>query len=392
MKLQILKKADLEQARAIWQHLETAVPDITLASKWVWIQTWIDVYGDFIPFQFIVAEEHGKPCGIVLVAKETGRPLPFPVKSYSIGTGGEPLKERTHMLNKSILVLPKYKDQFIELLVESISGAYSWEELTLDFYRVDDQKKFLEVFDKKRMKYHTIPEAEYIRDLKEIRDSGKSVMDSLASNTKYKIRRSLKGFGDDVTVEYAKSVGEAVAFYDEMTVLHQKVWESRGKRGMFESKRFTRFHRELIEKLTPTGGAVMLKVASCKFGTIGCVYLFVENRDATLYQTGFNTFEGVTFENNTNKNKIKPGLVSHALCMEVCMKELDVDIYNFGPAEYQYKAELTDKQRGTSRVSVHKGIKPYVRDTFWDLYVKADNNKAAKAIIQPLYTIYKKLA
>lgn len=392
MKLQILVKNDLEQARHIWQQLEDEVVDITLASTWVWIQTWIDVYGDFIPFQFIVAKEGGKPCGVAFITKETGRLLPFPVKSYSIGTGGEPLKERTHMLNKSILALPTHKDRFIELLVETITSTYSWEELTLDFYRPEDLRKFLAVFDNKKMKYNVIGETEFIRDLKQIRESGKGVMDSLASNTKYKISRSLKGFGDDVTVEYAKTVEQAIEIYDEMTVLHQQVWESRGKRGMFESKRFTRFHREIITKLFPTGAAAMLRVTSKKFGTIGCVYLLIENRDAMLYQTGFSTFEGVVFENNTNKNKIKPGLVSHAFCMEICMKELGVDIYNFGPAEYQYKAELTDKQRETSRVNVHNSIKPRLRDALWEVYVKADQNKTAKTILQPFYAIYKKLA
>ena len=390
MNIHILPQTDISKARQIWRKLESQVPDITLAARWIWTETWIEVYGDFIPHYFAYGEKNGTPVGIMLVVRETGRTLPFPVKSYSIGTGGEPLKERTHVLNKSVLVLPEHKNHFIKALVEQVTETFSWEELTLDFYRTEDQKSFLNVFDGKKMKYNVIREQEYIMDLKAIRESGKSVMDSLSSNTKYKIRRSLKGFGDDVTAEYGKTIEEALEIYKEMIVLHQKVWEDRGKRGMFASDRFTKFHEEIIRKLHPSKGAAMLRVKSKKFGTLGCIYLIIDRGDAMMYQTGFNTFDGVAFENNTNRNKIKPGLVSHALAMQLCMDELGVDIYNYGPAEYQYKAELTEVQRETCRVSVHNGIKPYLRDTFWDLYIKADHNKTAKAIIRPFYALYKK--
>jgi hypothetical protein len=78
------------------------------------------------------------------------------------------------------------------------------------------------------------------------------------------------------------------------------------------------------------------------------------------------------------------------MAMQLCMDELGVDIYNYGPAEYQYKAELTEAQRETCRISVQNGIKPYLRDMFWNLYIKADQNKTANAILQPFYALYKK--
>lgn len=391
MNIHILESAKTEEARAIWRALETTIKDITLAASWVWTETWIETYGDFIPYFFIVAYEEKKPVGIVLITKETGRTLPFPVNSYSVGTGGEPLKERTHILNKSILVDSKHHNEFIALIVEHFRTHIRWEELTMEFYRNREYTAFLSAVKTKKLKHVVIREYEYIRDLVAIRTAGGSVFDALPSSTKYKVKRSLKGFGNDVFAEYGKTVDQTLEIYHEMIDLHQKVWERRGKRGMFASPRFRQFHESIIRKLYPTGGANMIRVQSKRFGTIGCIYLLIDRGEAMMYQTGFNTFDGVTFEHNTNKNKIKPGLVSHAYGMQLCMDELGIDIYNYGPAEYQYKNELTDDGREVFRLSVQQGVKPLLRDAFWDLYIKADSNTTAQKLLRPFYELYKRV-
>jgi hypothetical protein len=369
----------------IWNSLQKQISVSSITSDWIWVKTWLETYSDLVPAEFFVGMQKSVPCGIALVAKQVGRTLPFPVVSYQIGTAGEPIKDRIHMLGNTVLSPPEHKEEFINLLTKKIFTLLSPEELTLEFFNEEDIRYFNNAGERLGIKYNNTEEEAYSFK-QENNQKDNHLIESFSSGTRYKIRRSLKELGK-VETETANNLNQAEDIFRELKKLHQLTWEKRGKRGMFASRRYEKFHRKMIKHYLDQGKVMLFRIKSEKLGTVGCVYLFVQNDVALMYQSGFNDFANIK---GVNSGRIKHGLVCHYLCMRECFKK-GMKEYNFGPAEYRYKQELTNSRNIIYSLSLRRSIKPYIRDRLWNTYIKAENNSLAKPFIQPLYTLYKQL-
>jgi CelD/BcsL family acetyltransferase involved in cellulose biosynthesis len=127
----------------------------------------------------------------------------------------------------------------------------------------------------------------------------------------------------------AATVPEALMFLDGLTELHQRYWNSRGQPGGFSFQFFASFQRSLIQTCLPHGTVEIVKVAAGDH-IIGYVYNMVYRGYVYAYQTGFN------YESDA---RLKPGLVSHALCIEQHLRDGSA-VYDFLAGEHRYKASL----------------------------------------------------
>jgi len=75
----------------------------------------------------------------------------------------------------------------------------------------------------------------------------------------------------------------------------------------------------------------MLVCVNAEAGTVGCVYNLVEGRRALSYLQGFAA---------PPAPKVKPGFVTHALCMQACL-DRGLDAYDLLPEPAGWKRELT---------------------------------------------------
>lgn len=387
MLLVSLKSKQLSSIEAIWRTIEAKLSPVSLTSQWEWVKTWLNCFGDLIPYEFFALRDQGEYRGICLITKETGRLLPFPVNNYHLGTAGEPIKERIMMLDNSLLVIPEFKEVFVSLLIQTLNQSYPWQELTLQFFTHEDIGVVSKVLDQHHLKGVVRKETSYVYDLAATRIKNLPIIDTVSPRVRKRIKRSCKELGNGVSSHLAQSVSEAEAMFDELVRLHQHSWSKRGKRGMFSSHRCLNFHRYIIKHYFPQKKVVLFR-ASSQWGTIGCVYLFIHNNKAIAYQTGFQDFSTYA---HLNFRRIKHGLITHLLCMRACL-DLGLDEYDFGPAEYRYKYELTNSQRDTWSLSVRKSIAPYIRDYLWNLYLKADQHAFTKKLLLPMYAVYKKLS
>jgi CelD/BcsL family acetyltransferase involved in cellulose biosynthesis len=114
-----------------------------------------------------------------------------------------------------------------------------------------------------------------------------------------------------------------------MKELHQRYWTGRGEPGGFAFPFFERFQRRLIRICIPHGTVEMVKVAAGEH-VIGYVYNLVYRGHVYAYQTG------IHYEDDA---RLKPGLVSHSLCIENHLRSGD-HVYDFMAGEYRYKANL----------------------------------------------------
>jgi CelD/BcsL family acetyltransferase involved in cellulose biosynthesis len=165
-------------------------------------------------------------------------------------------------------------------------------------------------------------------NLDAIRLSGRGCLEHLSANTRYQIRRSMRLYEKhgELTAQRATNIDEAMRYYSEMELLHQRYWLSRGQAGAHAYPFYGKFHRALLANCLPRGTAELVRIAAGD-KTIGYVYNFVRDGWVYAYQTGLEY---------DSDSKMKPGLVAHYLCIEKHLSE-GAHGYDFLAGDSRYK-------------------------------------------------------
>ncbi len=167
--------------------------------------------------------------------------------------------------------------------------------------------------------YHNLPVRSYHVDLTRLELTGGRFVDLLSKNARYQLRRSMRDYGGAAALELAeaKSVEEALAWFNDMKVLHVSSWTRRAKLHAFSTPFFETFHRNLISHTFSAGRIQMLRV---KAGgkPIGYLYNFRDGPYTYAYQSGF----------EDEDRRLRPGVMSHALAIEHNFR-LGVELYDF---------------------------------------------------------------
>lgn len=168
-------------------------------------------------------------------------------------------------------------------------------------------------------------------DLGLLRSSGQTFLESLKPSTARRIRRSMALYETraPLTLKAAEGVGDALDLFDSLGEFHQLRWTARGRPGAFAYPFYVAFHRRLIESALPMGQVELVRI-SAGGEPIGYLYNFLDRGRVYYYLSGFR------FEDD---NRLKPGLVSHALCIER-HRAGGMDIYDFMAGDQRYKLEL----------------------------------------------------
>lgn len=383
MDIHILQSSDIARAKKIWTLLEKELDYVPFNAEWNYIETWIDAFGKEVPHWFLYGEETGKACGIVLLVKEVGRDVLLPIKGFALGPDGENYTERVGMARNTILVKEKHKQQFVENVISTIRKEFQWEEINLDAFSDEDIKRIFHILHKMHIPYRLTKELAHVVDFGNAKEDGKDIYGVLEYNMRHRVRRSIKAFGD-LEVEYALNLPNAKNIFNDLVTLHQESWKRRGKPGVFASKRVTAFHQKLIEKMFPQRKVSLVRVTSKRLGAIGCIYSYIDCDTVFAYQSGFADFTQGHFP-DVNINRVKPGYITHALCMDECLKR-GYRLYSFGPGHQIYKKEFANKTLELSSIHIRKGIKPKIRERILQEYIKMDNE--GSVILKPLYALY----
>lgn len=198
-------------------------------------------------------------------------------------------------------------------------------------------------------------------DLAALRAAGRDYLPGLSANTRYQIRRAMRLYAQrgKLVAERARDVAEGLEFLDRLKALHQSYWRGRGEPGAFSFPFFERFQRRLIKASLPEGKVELLRVRAGA-EDIGYLYNFIHDGRVLAYQSGFR------YEADP---RLKPGLVSHTLCIERHLREA-VTFYDFLAGEARYKASLGDPgptmtywriERPTLLLRLERGIRAAMR-------------------------------
>jgi CelD/BcsL family acetyltransferase involved in cellulose biosynthesis len=323
LSIRLLGPADRLSARRVWLELERQLGDVGLACSWDWTDLWLDHFGDVVGHDFAVITEGSVPRAVLLLTRGVGRTRHrIPINTLHFGTAGEPEDDSIYVENNRVLVAPGKHRAVADVVLAAVYQDASWDELRLDGFAPEDAEPFLAADRELEPRFEPCPTV----DLRAAGQRNGDVLSILTSNTRYQVRRSIRAFGG-VQGEWAETLDDAFDIFDELVELHQERWRAAGRRGVFASDRFREFQRSLVRRLF-SKGAICLYRARSPLGTLGCLYSFIERGNVFSYQLGLARFAD---------NKMKPGFVTHALCMQ--------DSYARGFSDYNFLADASSWKR-----------------------------------------------
>jgi CelD/BcsL family acetyltransferase involved in cellulose biosynthesis len=317
----------------IWSRLADRCARTSFFLTPAWVDAWISVFGPALNPEILLFESAGEVRAACLLVRTVERRGPFKVRRVYFNTAGEREEESACIEFNDLLCDEGCETAMARALAEHLAPQ-PWDELSLDGFSEGPGLDALRAAFSALAVEDSARPARYV-DLERLRKTKADYLASLGSSRRYRLRRAVKRYAElgPIEVREARDVTEAHAFLDELARLHQRTWEGRGHAGAFGAERFVAFHRRLIERAFPTGGAQLLRLTAGA-QLIGVSYNLVHRGKACFYQAGYD-YQG---------EKLKPGYVSHVLAIDHArthgLREYDL----MGGAQ-PYKEELADEHR-----------------------------------------------
>jgi CelD/BcsL family acetyltransferase involved in cellulose biosynthesis len=321
--------ADTSRLERLWTELE-ARSDCPFFLTWDWVGTWLSETPNLSPLQLSVYEG-STVVGLALLQPTSFRRHFGRTPALLLHQSGEPSADLITMEYNGVLSDRDYARRVEEGLFGFLTRSgilRPWGEfhvaLATDSVADRAREGGLIVTELARM-------PSWFVDLNAVRASGQQYLESLSSNTRGQINRSLRMYQQrgPIKATAARSAEEALEFFDELKTLHQKAWIDRGRPGSFASSHFERFHRTLIHRCIGRGTAEIVRVTAGSH-LIGQVYNFIRDGRIYAYQTG------LSYE---SEPKLKPGLVCHSMCIDRHLGK-GASTYDFMAGSARYKANL----------------------------------------------------
>ncbi len=331
------------EAARVWLAVEAQAGSVAVSCSWAWTSTWLAHYGDVVRHRFVVASAEGRDVGVALVTESAGRyPRLVGARQAHIGTAGEPRGETIYVERNALLVDDEHRHAFAVALLADVKRDGRWDRLVVPGLRLLDAEAFRRAGPGIVLRVEDSPVTELARA------EGGDPLGLLPSRPRRRVRRALDGLAP-LTTEWAQTPEQGHDVMDELVDLHQRRWAAAGEPGKFASRRFAGFHRELIDRLGPGRGVMLVRVRR-KGETVGCVYGHIEGRDVLFYQSGLKRFED---------NKLNVGLAVHMCAMRACVDH-GIEAYDFLAPATRYKLDLSTGTQKLAWVTLERS-RPRVR-------------------------------
>jgi CelD/BcsL family acetyltransferase involved in cellulose biosynthesis len=315
----------------LWRDLESRA-DPPFFLSWHWIGTWVATIADAPMLLTGRAAGTVVLLGLLLPSKQRTLRL-WPTHGLRLHTTGDEAEDVITIEYNGFLVARSWEGRAETAAIAFLNGGIRvgrrrWDELHLR--GVPDRTEALlppgvltQVASRK---------PSWRVDLDAVRQSGRPYLDHLSANTRQQIRRALRlyeGRTGRVDATRARTPEEATIFLRGLQELHQSYWQARGEPGAFAHPFYVRFLDRLIERCLPEHAIELVRIGSAD-RAIGYLCNFRYRGQIYAYLSGF------LYDADP---KLKPGLVSHALCIETHLRG-GAAIYDFMAGDNRYKASL----------------------------------------------------
>lgn len=333
MQIEIRENWQPEALAVLWKALEP-LAGTSFFRSWLWVGTWAERFGRGA--LLCVAEEGGTPIGLALFVPTQERRLklirPRQLRLLETGVPGEDVITVEY---NDVLARKGSEDAVRQAMLQHLFDA-GFEEVIIGGAEHHLQAQLVGAGFSVQRRAET--RSAFV-DLSSLRTAGVSDVEGyiagLGKNTRSQIRRSLRLYEKrgPLMLDRAHSPEEAWAFMEEMRPHHQARWEARGEPGAFGWPGYIRFHKAMIAKCKGAareGPHVELLRVRAGETPVGWLYNFCHQGRALYYLGGF------AFEED---NRLKPGLVTHALAIAHYLKG-GFQAYDFMGGDMRYKFSL----------------------------------------------------
>lgn len=328
-----------------WLDLE-ARSSCSFFLSWTWIGTWLSV----IEPHCDVLRVHFKEqlVGLALVTRSQHSAFNhFPSSRIHFHQKGNALCDQIWTEYNGMLSVEDHQNASMIASLRYLEKEFSdWDELVISAVTEEVAELMEGATDLTRQDLWQSPT--FGVDLQQLKQLGSNYLDSLSRNTRYQIRRSLRLYqsrNNDTGLKlvFADSCAEALTYLDEVAPLHLDRWGSGLSESGFTNESFVAFHRELIRRGWPDGRIDFIKVKSGA-KVIAYIYNFLYRGTVYFY------LSGIAAE---TEPKLKPGLCSHALCIQHYLDK-GYKYYDFMGGDDRYKASLGKRRDELYKITLQK--------------------------------------
>jgi CelD/BcsL family acetyltransferase involved in cellulose biosynthesis len=328
---------DIDVLRKQWLDIQNS-EDQSFFLTWSWISAWISTYQPQI--LVVIANIDDNPVAIGLFTQSIQKRKGF-ISSNQIRLHqmGEPLKDQIWMEYNDFICLRGHRKDAVNACLAALNNNHQCDEVVLSMMPAQRAE---EVVSENKHATLGLYSPCYAVSLMDLRLNKQNYVESLNSNTRYQIRRSLRIYNESfgpVNLEVAKNQKEAIDYFHAAAPFHIARWVDSG----YLNRQFIRFHENLINQSYERGSIELLKI-SAGDKTIAILYYQLENKNVYFYLHGLN------YDNN---KKLKPGLVAHALATQYFIDK-GMEKYDYMGGYSQYKEQLADMSEELATVVIQR--------------------------------------
>lgn len=307
-----------------------------------WIRQWLEVFGERLrPEVLIWRGEDDEAVAACVVTMRDERHGPFTMRRAYLNATGEHIVASEHNV---LLCVRGMEARAHADLIEHLRSHRANSLMMCGFVQ-QSRDAMLAAWPAHGPLHGFVSEDRFV-PLAILRAAGSDYLATLSRSTRGQIRRSVRLYAEQYgppVVEVADSAVVAEAWLSDLCVLHQRRWSARGKLGAFSSDEALQFHAGLVRVYAgKQNGAsdFAIDLVRVRFGgtTVGILYNLRVRGRTSFYQSGLAY---------SADNKLKPGLVTHALAIQHYL-DGDATEYDFlagDPEALRYKESLASGQR-----------------------------------------------
>jgi CelD/BcsL family acetyltransferase involved in cellulose biosynthesis len=318
----------VENLESRWRELESCA-DCSFFQSWSWIGTWIAQAKDTCNLHVYQLNIGELPIalGIIGIDNHTRRSI---IRSVTVTLNDAADTTQNMFIEyNGLLVRRGHELPAWETFLRDLCTLPNWDELR--FTNIPESRIDAALLDE--LDLHAVIDSHnppWIASLNSHTDID-SILATLNRERRWQLRRSLKEYEKEglLSIDAAQSTEQALAFFDEMGVLHSRRWQKAGKSGAFVRDNWVAFHRELIRAAFDRGEIQLLRIR-CGERDVGFIYNFIWRGNVLVLQTGFAV---------EDRNALRPGYVSHMLAMQFNARQ-GATRYDFMIGDAEYKRAL----------------------------------------------------
>jgi CelD/BcsL family acetyltransferase involved in cellulose biosynthesis len=341
-----LRFEKLPYERSLWDHLGPLWEELLTRSgeaspylSSAWIRAWLEAFGpEARPSALVWRNGGGVPVACALLSTRSAKIGPFPVRrSFLNASGAGPMPE-----HNDVLACPEARGEVLGDLVGAVLGSGA-DELSLVGVPDATAKELVSHWPSPSYEGF-FGEAPYV-SLDRIRSRGQGFLATLSSSTRWQIRRSIRRYAErfgEPRFEVATDPERANQWLEELIALHNARWRPMGEPGAFFGERSKRFHGTLLAGCSGASapGELRVDLGRLRFGEtpIGFLYNLGYKARVSFLQSGLRY---------DDDNRLKPGLVAHALAVEhyLAAGESEYDFLGGESEAVRYKRSLSTDAR-----------------------------------------------